>query len=46
MWINVINSISIKDSITNDIDSIFNAINEKIEEQVIENNKNYEFEYI
>ena len=43
--INAINSISIKDSITNDIDAIFNAINEKIEEQVIENKNNYELIY-
>ena len=44
--INAINSISIKDSITNDIDAIFNAINEKIEEQIIENKKNYEYDLI
>ena len=37
--INAINSISMKDSINTDIDAIFNAINEKIDEQILESNK-------
>ena len=37
--INEINSISMKDSINTDIDAIFNAINEKIDEQILESNK-------
>jgi hypothetical protein len=37
--INEINSISMKDSINADIDKIFNAINEKIDEQILESNK-------
>ena len=41
--INAINSISIRDSFNNDIDTIFNIINEKIEDQIIENKKNKEF---
>ena len=40
--VNAINSISMKDSINNDIDSIFNIINEKIEEQLLENKSNKE----
>ena len=40
--INAINSISIKESINNDIDTIFNAINEKIDEQILENQQNKE----
>lgn len=38
--VNAINSISMKDSINNDIDAIFNIINDKIKEQIIENKKN------
>ncbi len=42
--INAINSISIRDSDNNnDIESIFNIINEKIEDQIIENQNNKEF---
>ena len=41
--INAINSISIRDSFNNDIDTIFNIINEKIEDQILENKKNKEF---
>ena len=37
--INEINSISMKDSINTDIDAIFNAINEKIDDQILESNK-------
>jgi hypothetical protein len=37
--VNAINSISMKDSINNDIDAIFNLINDKIKEQIIENKK-------
>ena len=37
--INEINSISMKGSISADIDTIFNAINEKIDEQILESNK-------
>ena len=40
--VNAINSVSMKDSINNDIDSIFNIINEKIEEQILENKNNKE----
>lgn len=38
--VNAINNISMKDSINNDIDSIFYIINEKIEEQILENKNN------
>ena len=41
--INAINTISIRDSFNNDIDTIFNIINEKIEEQILENKNNKEF---
>ena len=41
--INAINSISIRDSFNNDIDTIFNIINEKIEEQILEKKNNKEF---
>lgn len=41
--INAINSISIRDSFNNDIDTIFNIINEKIEDQILENKNNKEF---
>ena len=38
--INAINSISMKDSINNDIDEIFNVINEKMEEQMLKDKEN------
>lgn len=38
--VNAINSISMKDSMTNDIDAIFKNINDKIQEQILENKKN------
>jgi hypothetical protein len=41
--INAINSVSIRDSDNNDIETIFNIINEKIEDQIVENQKNREF---
>ena len=41
--INAINSVSIRDSDNNDIESIFNIINEKIEDQIVEDQKNREF---
>ena len=38
--VNAINSITIKDSMNNDIDTIFNIINEKIQEQIQEKKNN------
>lgn len=42
--VNAINGISMKDSINNDIDAIFNIINDKIKEQIIENKKSKKLE--